>query len=198
MAETRGDMAIKGQLNVDGDAKFNKGLDSPYLELVDSKNRGEAGGTFRGKTDTGYAWRTRDLTETKYNDFATSINLSASKGDGADFTLDEGVYYTEISCPGFYVFDHMARLADVTDNPGGQGSTVVQGTTEFASFEEGTGSQTRTQVSGRFQLRGERTLEIQHQCTRSQQNNGFGTDGGFYESKNIFTVVKMWMVRDDT
>lgn len=191
-------MAVKGQLDVSGNAKFNKGLDSPYLEIVDSKNRGEAGGTFAGQTPAAHGWRTRDLTETKYNDFATHITLSAAKGDGADFTLNEGVYYAEISCPAFYVEDHMARLADVTDNPGGQGTTLIQGTAEYTEREEGAGSQTRSFVTGKFQIRSSRTLEIQHQAGRSRQNDGFGTDGGFYESKNIFTVVKMWQVRDDS
>jgi hypothetical protein len=105
-------------------------------------------------------------------------------------------------------------LADVTDNPGAQANTVILGTTEFAAdtalwitgtdgdqtvglpIVAGSG-QTRSQVTGRFQLFSQRTLEVQHRCANTQVIDGFGSDGAFYETNNIFTIVKMWQVRDD-
>lgn len=193
MAETRGDHAVKGNLAVKGDAKFSKGLDSPYLEIVDSKARGTAGGTFDEAT-----WRTRDLTSVNFDDFAVSVTVAASPGDGGDIILPKGIYYAEIECPAFYVNNHVARLADVTDNPGDTADTVVLGSVETAPsarIKEDKGVQTRSKVTGRFTLTDQRTLEIQHRCQHTKMDNGFGIDGNFYETNNVFTVVKMWQLK---
>lgn len=217
MAKTQGDHAVKGAFSADGNAKFNKGLDSPYLEIIDEKDKGSQGGTFNGKSGGEHSWRTRDLTTVLFNDFATSVTVAASAGDGGDITLEAGVYYAEISCPALSVDEHVARLADVTDDPGPQGSTVMLGSSEYAAdsniWQDSAGavteppsatnmlahsaSQTRSIISGKFQLTSQRTLEIQHQCARTQTNNGFGSDGNFYITSNIYTTVKMWKVRED-
>lgn len=212
MAQTRGKHAIKGNLAVSGNANFEKGVYSPYLEIIDQKLKGVPGGTFNGQIDEPGAasWKTRDLTYTVHNDFATSITLAAIAGEGGDITLEKGVYYAEISAPAFNVNEHVARLADVTDNPGAQGETVILGTSEFAadtalwqdsvpaSMTVASSSQTRSIVTGRFTLFSQRTLEVQHRCARTQTNDGFGSDAGFYETNNVFTIVKMWQLRDDS
>ena len=212
MAEVRGDQAIKARLVVSGNAVFEKGISSPYLEMNDQKEKGNAGGTFTG----GNIYYTRDLTKVVYNDFAVTINLASSAfgawtGSGADFTLPAGVYYTEISCPAMSVNEHMARLADVTDNAGQAGSDVIVGTSEFAAdaalwktttpdefMAIAAASQTRSIISGRFELSSQRTLEIQHRCSNTQTTDGFGSDANFYDTRNIFTTVKMWQIRDGT
>lgn len=221
MAETRGDHAVKGNLAVEDNAKFEKGLDAPYLEVIDQKASGTPGGTFDGQEDSPgeAAWKTRDLTNVVHNDFATAI-FSGSEdlegvdpepvvGDGGDITLERGVYYAEISAPAFNVNEHVARLADVTDDPGAQGDTVILGTTEFAAdtalwmdstnnpMVVASSGQTRSHVTGRFTLSGQRTLEIQHRCSNTQTIDGFGSDGAFYETNNVYTIVKMWQVRND-
>ncbi len=218
MAKTQGDHVVKGKFAADGNAKFNKALDSPYLEVIDRKANGNQGGTFTGKTGGAHSWRTRDLTNVLFNDFATAVvsgandllaGDAATAGEGGKITLEKGVYYIEASCPALSVDEHTARLADVTDNPGSTGSTVVLGTSEFAAdnniWEYTSGNliflssatQSRSIISGKFQLTSQRTLEIQHQCASSQTNNGFGSDGAFYITPNIYTTVKMWRIRDD-
>jgi hypothetical protein len=220
VAKTQGDHTVKGILTADGNAKFNKGLDSPYLEVIDEKARGIDGGTFTGHDPGVASWRTRDLTTVLFNDFATAVvsgsadllaGGTAVKGDGGKITLTAGVYYVEISCPAENVDAHVARLADVTDDPGAQGSTVVLGTSEFAAdsniwresggsleFDVHSSSVTRSQVYGKFQLTSSRTLEIQHRCRTTQADTGFGGDGDFYEAPNIYTTLRMWQVRDDS
>lgn len=205
MAETRGDHAVKRNLAVSGNAKFDKGVDLPYLEIIDQKISGTAAGTFTGGT-----WRTRDLTNVVFDDFSFATTMAVSAGDGGDITLTQGIYYCEISTPAFNVNEHVARLADVTDNPGDSADTVVLGTSEFAADTEiwrdvhgtsmtiSSAGQTRSFVTGKFQLSGTRTLEIQHRCTNTQTTDGLGSDGLFYETNNVFTVVKMWQVRDDS
>jgi hypothetical protein len=226
MAKTQGDHAVKGKLVVSEDGKFEKGLDSPYLEVIDSKQSGVAGGDFKGQNDQpgSTAWKSRDLTFVVQNDFATSIfsgteDLEGPAPDPDNFgvgqiTLERGRYYTEISAPALNVNEHVARLADVTDDPGNQADTVILGTTEFAPdtelWETGTdleqstplpvvasAAQTRSFVTGQFALSAQRTLEIQHLAARTQDIDGFGSDGAFYEVNNVFTIVKMWQVRED-
>ena len=84
MAETRGDHAVKGKFVVSDNATFEKGLKSPYLEVIDQKATGSAGGTFNGQNDEpgATAWKTRDLTNVIFNDFATTVTLAASAGEG--------------------------------------------------------------------------------------------------------------------
>jgi hypothetical protein len=205
VAETRGDHAVKRELAVGGNAKFSKGVDSPYLEIIDQKVSGTSAGTFTGGT-----WRTRDLTNVVFDDFSFATNPGFYLGLGGDFTLNAGLYYCDISAPAFNVNEHVARLADVTDDPGDSAPTVVLGTSEFAAdtelwrdFEDrvmlvASASQTRSFVTGRFQLSGTRTLEVQHRCSNTQTTDGFGSDGLFYGTNNVYTVVKMWLIRDDT
>jgi hypothetical protein len=227
MAEVRGDQAVKARLVVSGNANFEKGMKSPYLEVIDQKSKGTAGGEFTG----GNIYRTRDLNTVIFNDFAVAIfsgntnleeeftgeegaNPDPVAGAGGDITLPAGLYYVEIMTPAMNVNEHMSRLADVTDNPGQAGSTVVLGTSEFSAdtaiWRTGDGthaaeamtiasaSQTRSIITGRFELTAQRTLEIQHRCSNTQPTDGFGSDANFYDTNNVFTVMKMWQIRDGT
>lgn len=204
MAEVRGDLAIKRKADVLDNARFHKGVEAPYLEVLDEKVSGVEGGTFSANV-----WRTRDLTTTVFNDFATSITLAASPGQGGQIVLPAGIYYVEAECPAFNVNEHVARLADVTDNPGQFGDTVVLGTSEFspdtAQWRDGanlamtvaSAAQTRSRIVGKFQLERSTTLEIQHRCAKTQATDGFGSDGGFYITDNVYTAVRMWLIRSD-
>jgi hypothetical protein len=203
MAEVKGDLTIRDNLGVDENAKFQKGLDASYLEIIDQKISGEAGGTFNENV-----WKTRDLTTTIVNDFATSITLATLNGDGGQFVIPAGVYHIEAFVPAFNVDEHVGRLADVTDAAGEFGDTVVLGTSEFAAdtakcrdsdneaMVVASSSQTRSQIEGRLTVGRSTTLEIQHRCTSSQALDGFGSDAGFYVTDNVYTVMKMWQVRE--
>lgn len=193
MAQTRGNHAVRRNLSVRGNAHFEKGALIPYLEIVDRKSKTSGGGTF-----TQGAWRTRDLTDVNFDEFAVDVELAASAGDGGSITLSKGIYYCEIECPAFSVNEHVARLADVTDNPGDLADVLVLGTSEFALDESPARAQTRSKVTGRFQLTGTRVLEIQHRCASTTPIDGFGSAADFYQTDNIYTTVKMWRIRDDT
>lgn len=196
MARTVGDHVIQDKLDVGDNARFHAGLQSPYLEVVDQKDSGSGGGTFTAGTSAVAGWRTRDLTSTIVNDFATSITLAAAAGDGGQIVLPAGVYFVDASCPAFDVDEHVARLADVTDGAGQLGATVVLGTAELSDTTSPT--QSRSQIVGRFTLSRSTTLEIQHRCAITRSVNGFGVDAGFYETDNLFTTVRMWQIRDDS
>jgi len=209
LAEVKGDWAVQRKLDVAHNARFRKGVDVPYLEIVDSKASTTAGGAFNANV-----WRTRDLTDTVFNDFATTVTLAAAAGDGGQIVLPPGIYYIEASAPAMNVNEHVARLADVTDSPGTFGETVVLGTSEFSSDsslwtinDAGGGAseglvvhsapQTRSHITGKFQLTRSTTLEIQHRCARTQTVDGLGSAGAFYVTDNIFTEVRVWQIRDD-
>jgi len=210
MANVSGDLAVKNKMDVTDNAHFHKGLQSPYLEMVDSKDSGTAGGDFNADTNFFAGWKTRDLTSVLFNDFATTITDvagvidieaspgSLSPGDGARFTLPAGIYFIEAEAPALDVGEHVARLADVTDQAGGSAATVVLGTSEYCgSAITGDSVQTKSKIVGKFQLSRSTTLEIQHRCAVTRATDGFGSDGAFYETANVFTTVRMWQVRAD-
>jgi len=238
MAITKGDHVVRGNLDVSGttdfrgDAKAHSGFDRSYLEVIDQKPSDVAGGDFDGQDSVGGTfanWISRDLTNVIWNDFATEVTAGGVDidvddpdiDDGSpilDFTgeiiLEAGTYYIEASAPAFSVREHVARLADTTDESGGSAPTVVLGTSEYAADSatwtaddggaghthliSGSASQTRSIIRGRFELQSQRTLEIQHRCTSSQTTDGFGSAGLFYETSNVYTQVQMWLLKDSS
>ena len=210
MAEVKGTLIVKDKLAVDGNAVFSKGLNSPYLELMDKKN--SESGSFAGDDNTG-AWKNRDLTDTVHNDFATSITLSALAGDNAEFTIPAGTYHIEASVPANEVGRHVGRLADITDASGQNATTVVLGTMEFAPDSDlwktttpdevlavADAAQTRSHIEGRFTVSRSTDLQIQHLGSITKNGDGFGVAAQFYDVGgyvgNVFTNLKMWQVVD--
>lgn len=196
MANVAGDLSVKGHLDVRENAVFFKGVDYPYFEVVDQKNPGILGGGAAGG-----AWVARDLTVVVHNDFASEVNLSAFAGDGADFTLPPGEYHIEASAPAFNVGNHTTRLADVTTLPSNTAPTVVLGTSEWTFHVDGIPAgeesvQTRSEVVGRFTLPSSRKLELQHRIQHTDTVEGFGAGSGFYTVDNVYSVVRIWQIRD--
>jgi hypothetical protein len=198
VADVKGDLAVKNTLDVTDNAKFRKGLDQPYFEVIDQKDPAVLGGGTAGG-----AFVARDLTFVIHNDFATNVNLSSQTGDGADFTLPAGEYHIEASAPAFNVGNHVARLADVTNLPSATAPTVVLGTVEFSMHVDGMpageeSTQTRSEVVGRFTLPAQATLELQHQTHHTDLLCGFGAGSAFYTVDNVYSTVRIWSVREDT
>lgn len=208
MAEVKGDQAVKNNLNVTRNVDIGRntkiapagGLDSPYFEFIDEKPVTESAGTF-----TAGLFETRDLTNVVHNDFAESVIPAAVSGDGAQFTVPAGVYFIEASAPAFGVDEHAARLSDVTDGVN-EGTVVITGTSEYSPIATGahpTGAQTRSFVSGRFEVTRTTDLQLQHKCAITGDTDGFGSALGaglapaFYITNNIYSVVKLWRVRNN-
>ena len=198
MADVKGDLSVKGHLDVRENAVFFKGVDTPYFEAVDQKNPGILGGGAAAGT-----WVARDLTVVIHNDFASEVNLSASAGDGADFTLPPGEYHIEASAPAFNVGNHTTRLADITESSSNDAPTVVLGTSEWTLHVDGTPAgeesvQTRSAVVGRFTLPSSSKLELQHRIQNTDLIEGFGAGAGFYTVDNVYSVVRVWQIRSDS
>jgi len=143
-----------------------------YVCLRDLKPQNTNGGTF-----TSAAWRTRDLTE-KQADPDEICTLEANQ-----FTLPAGSYRSFISCPAFMVNYHQARLYDVTD-----AATLLLGTSEFTSTA--TAVVNHSHMTGRFTLTAQHTLEVQHRCSASCDNNGFGRKCNFTDE--LYTLAEFW------
>jgi hypothetical protein len=208
MAEVKGTLIVKNKLVVDGNATFQKGLASPYLEIHDKKN--SDGGTFSPGS-----WQTRDLTNTIHDDFAVSVDLGNNQ-----FIIPAGTYQIEATAPAVEVGSHTTRLADVTDAAGDNGTTVVLGTAEFApdtdlwrgdgnqvgsspgdpaALAVAASAQTRSKIEGRFTITRSTKLEIQHRCEIEKITDGYGISGNFYDTGfvgNVYTSMRMWQIAE--
>ena len=130
-----------------------------YAIICDQKSSSTNGGTF-----TQDAWQTRDL-NTEIVDADGIVSISSNQ-----FTLQAGTYLIKASAPGYYVYDHMAKLYDVTAS-----ADVALGTSEYTSAQ----AQTRSFITARVTISGATTYEIRHKSGATKSSNGFG------ESTNI-------------
>jgi hypothetical protein len=149
-----------------------------YICIQDQKAQNTPGGTF-----TAGAWRTRDL-NTEQSDMGNHVVVASNQ-----ITLQPGTYTCEIRCPALKVERHQARLYNMTAS-----STVLEGTAEYA-YESGTVGNTSS-ICGKFTLEVESVLEVQHQCTNTIVDYGFGINVNFGE-KCVFTVAEFWKVEEN-
>lgn len=133
-----------------------------YWEEQASGTAGNAGANF-----VQAGWRTRFIT-TEHADNGEMGSLAANQ-----ITLEAGIYYCRISAPAFRVDSHMIRLYDITG-----AATLLLGTSEFCTSGANT-VQTRSFITGRFELTVQSALEVQHYCQTTRNGNGFGNDAGF-------------------
>ena len=143
-----------------------------YVCVRDKKTQNTAGGTF-----TSGAWQTRDLND-EQADTASIASVASNQ-----VTLAAGTYRCLILAPAYYVDQHQSRLQNVTD-----GTTLLVGTNEFARV--GSLAYNRSFIIGRFTLAAQKVLEVQHRCTTTAANNGFGIQANFTDE--IYTVAEFW------
>jgi len=151
----------------------------PYVCLRDEKTANTNGGDF-----TSGAWRTRVL-NTKAADAAGICTLSSNQ-----FTLQAGTYVITASAPAFDVNRHKTKLRNVTD-----GSDTLIGTSEW-SYGPGSGatSQTRSLITGQFEIASAKAFEIQHRCETTKNIYGFGIASNWDSLVEVYTVVDLWKV----
>lgn len=145
-----------------------------YILLRDEKPQNTDSGTF-----TTGAWRTRDL-NTEVVDEGNAASLAANQ-----ITLQAGTYRCHILVPAWAVRYHQARLYNVTD-----GAVLALGTSAFVS--DGSPDSNHSIIIGYFILAAAKVLEVQHSCTQSYSNQGFGIKANL--STEIFTVAEFWRI----
>ena len=131
------------------------------LHVQDEKSTGVHGGTFVAE-----GWRTRDLNTIKNN---TITNASVNSNQ---VTLPPGIYWIEGSAPAHGVWNHQARLYDITNS-----KVLLVGTSEFTS--DWSFVTTSSTFYGKVVLEEETVIELQHYSTVTTANTGFGYGSSF-------------------
>ena len=145
--------------------------------FADHKSSGTNGGTF-----TSGSWQTRTLNTTVYNGI-TSATLSSNQ-----ISLPAGTYSVIAFAPvGDTVNGHQARLRNITDS-----TTTLTGTSIATSDNASAKPLNQTLVLGVFTIAGTKTFELQHQCSTTKTDDGFGLACGFdLEVYSQITITKI-------
>ena len=150
-------------------------ISQPYWNIVDQKASGTNGGTF-----TSGAWRTRDLNTTRGTNSISGSSLSSNQ-----FTLPSGTYRIFTRCQGSEVNYHKAKLRNITDS-----SDVLIGSSNFNLTSYGNISDSI--INGIFTISSQKTFELQHYCTATYANTGFGNAVSISGITEIYSSVELW------
>ena len=150
-------------------------ITQPYWNIVDQKASGTNGGTF-----TSGAWRTRDLNTTRGTNSISGSSLSSNQ-----FTLPSGTYRIFSRCQGSEVNYHKAKLRNITDS-----SDVLIGSSNFNLINYGNISDSI--INGIFTITSQKTFELQHYCTSTYANTGFGNAISISGIAEIYASVELW------
>lgn len=144
----------------------------PLLHLQDQKAAGTDGGTF-----TSGDWRTRTLNTEVTDEIGSTLSSN-------QFTLPAGTYEVMAWATGYEVSYHVAKLRNITDST----DTLIGSAVRVPA-----GAATPSFVRGRFTIAGAKTFELQHRCTSSNADDGFGiaVNVGVTE---IYADVMIWRV----
>jgi hypothetical protein len=135
-------------------------------KISDIKDPGTNGGTF-----TQDIWTTRTLNTLEGNvDFATLSNNI--------ITIQPGIYFIIISAPSCNTESHQIRFRNITDG------TYILGTSEFSTK----GIVTKSNIQHQFTFTASKQLDVQHICSQTSQDIGFGRATG-YGINEIYTTV---------
>ena len=150
------------------------GLFDAYAIIADRKNNTTHGGTF-----TSGDWRTRDLNH-EIADPSNIVSISSNQ-----FTLAAGTYLVKWRAPFFRCNDNNTRLYDATN------STVL-GYGFQANGNINDGDHTYAFGMARVTLSGTVALEIQHRCSTTKDDSGFGLHAQSYSDYAWYTMAEIW------
>lgn len=139
--------------------------------IKDIKTIGTNGGTFTNGT-----WQTRTLNTLEGNVSFVSLNNN-------QFILESGKYIINVRAPACNVRNHQCRLYNITDD------TYILGSSAF-SFNE---SITVSELISLIDISSEKTYEVQHICSDTVENVGFGKSTGF-SGDEIYTQLTIQLV----
>ena len=145
-----------------------------YALIRDQKTDGTDGGTF-----TSGAWQTRDL-NTEVADPDSIVTIASNQ-----FTLSTaGSYLIKWGAPGALSNRSQSRLYDVTN-------TAVVEHGQNVWFTTTTNNTGISRGAARVTITGETTYEIQHRCSSSTSNNGFG-EAVSLGGEEVYTEVEIY------
>lgn len=144
--------------------QFNQNRDTTCV-IKDIKSAGTNGGTFEKDT-----WVQRTLNTVEGNVSFLSLNNN-------QITLNPGRFYINIKSPTFNVQNNQIRLANITD------STYIYGTNAFSASV-----MTNSELTTFITITEQKVFEIEHICSKTNTNDGFGRATGF-DSNEVYTTV---------
>lgn len=147
------------------------GAGEDYILIRDEKANNVDGGTF-----TSGAWRTRDL-----NTIIANIGSHASLATN-QITLAAGTYKVRARCPAFASNWHKCKLWNVTD-----AVNIFIGSNQFNPAS----TQIPSFIEGRFTIAAPKVLELQHRCTATLANVGFGIASNFSVIE-VYSCIEFW------
>lgn len=137
------------------------GVTEDRILIRDEKSAGTNGGTF-----TSGSWQTRDL-NTEVEDDGGHASLS-----GNQITLAAGTYMVKASSVATSVQQHKLRLRNITDS-----SDLIIGLSHHITSTAVTSS--AALLRGKFTIAAPKIIELQHRCTLTRTNNGFGVASNY-------------------
>jgi len=146
--------------------------DMEYICVKDQKAQNTAGGTF-----TQADWRTRDL-NTEHADTGSLASVAANQ-----ITLAAGTYRVSWRCPAHAVNNHQTRLYDTTG-----AAVLVLGESSYC-FDVNV-AHSLSCGSGRFTLAVQSVLELQHYCSTTNADDGFGLAANI--TTEVYSVIEFW------
>jgi len=145
------------------------GGSADYILIRDEKAASNHGGTF-----TAAAWQTRVL-NTEVSDDGGHASLASNQ-----ITLAAGTYEFKANLPCHEVGDSKARLANITD------SIYVYGENIYATAGGGCNI---NYLSGKFTIAAPKVFELQHRCSVTGTNTGFGF-GAYIGVIEVFASIE--------
>ena len=149
------------------------GAGEDYILIRDEKASGIHGGTF-----TAGSWQTRD-----FNTIVSDIGGHASL-DSNQVTLVDGIYRFRSHAPALSVNFHKLRLYNITDTVEIEIGTSERSTTSAANSN-------KAFVEGKITIAEPKIIELQHRCTLTANNIGFGYRSTFGVVE-VYAVLELW------
>jgi len=158
-------------------SNFFLGVD--YVKVSEVQAYTVDGGTF-----TQAAWRTRVI-NTEDSDPSSICSISSNQ-----ITLEAGTYTCNIFVPYMHVAYASARLYNITDS-----AVEISGQSGWGSSTDGyvVGNNI---IIGKFTIASQKTFEIQHYCSATKTDNGFGLKSNISGTSSIYTVAEFVRIKD--
>jgi len=153
-----------------GNETLSVSFNIPYIKVSNVQNAGTAGGTF-----TSGARRTRVI-NTEDIDTGNHCAINANQ-----ITLAAGTYECMIMVPAYNCDQHQAYLRNITD-----GADTLIGTSERTNDLKAV---TKSIIMGRFTIAAPKVFEVQHQCSATRNDDGFGVAANLGASE-IYTIAE--------
>jgi len=149
------------------------GSEDKYWYIKDIKSDGTNGGTF-----TSGSWTARVL-NTLEGDPNTAVTLN---GSDQQFSLIVGTYAIRAYAPCYEVNNNQLRLRNITDN-----TTDLVG---ISSYYKNNHNANQALLFGNITIPSTKTFELQHRCSLTQNDNGYGLATGFGENE-VYTNINI-------